>query len=179
MLLDAFLLHSVSITSWRITFPSSSLAVYALPRVRSLIGKMAFSRDTISDRDARLNRGVMSWTSPVRLLFPFSFPISFHYFAYLLSYLILDLSFRWLIPMTHCPMLKAFFPSLFQDTPQSSFRYWLAFYLVTITALYVIDVPFYYIPRMYILLFPSRVLVYTPSCLLHFLHPLSPPVKSS
>src|SRR5882762_5378798 len=49
--------------------------------------------------------------------------------------------------------------------PQRTFRYWLAFYLVTFRSTYVIDVPFYYILHMYLLRFPSQVLVNTPPSL--------------
>ena len=54
-------------------------------------------------------------------------------------------------------------------TPQRVFRHWLAFYLVTFRSTYVIDVPFYYILHMYLLRFPSQVLVNTPSSLTHIL----------
>ena len=53
----------------------------------------------------------------------------------------------------------------FRFTPQQTFCYWLASYLVTFRSTYVINIPFYYILCMYLLLFPSQVLVNTPPSL--------------
>ena len=75
--------------------------------------------------------------------------------------------------MTTLPMAQSSFPIPFCSTPQRAFRYWLAFYLVTFRSTYVIDVLSYYILHMYLLRFPSQVLVNTPSSLTHYpLHSL-------
>ena len=69
------------------------------------------------------------------------------------------------------PTAYSSIPILFRFTPQRAFCYWLASYLVTFHSTYVIDVPFHYILHMYLLRFPSQVLVNTPSSLTHYLSP--------
>ena len=73
--------------------------------------------------------------------------------------------------MTHPSDGLFILPILFRFAPLRAFRYWLAFYLVTFRSTYVIDVPFYYILHMYLLRFPSQVLVNTPSSLTHYPFP--------
>ena len=104
-------------------------------------------------------------------------------FPYYSFYLFLFFSFSFGTYLTSCsngtlnpaysrswhtlPTAYSPFPILFRFAPQRVFRYWLAFYLVTFRSTYVINVLFYYIVHMYLLRFPSQVLVNTPSSLTH------------
>ena len=92
-------------------------------------------------------------------IFSFSFSFSFSTYPTSCSDGTLNPAYS---PSWHIlPTASSSFPILFCFTPQQVFRYWLAFYLVTFHSTYVIDVPFYYLLHMYLLRFPSQLLVNT------------------
>ena len=116
---------------WFHKIMKDNIPVFVLQRVKYLIGKMGFSNNTISDWDAHLNRGVMSWTRCFSLFFYLFLFFSFSFSTYFTSCSNGTLNPAYSLSWHTLPMAYSSFPILFRFTPQWVFCYWLAFYLIT------------------------------------------------